>query len=320
MNRVFVTQPIPEPGVSMLKRARFQVSVYPKDEIIPRQALLKGVKGVQAILCMLTNRIDDTVLRTAGKNLKIVANMAVGLDNVDLTACKKRKVIVTNTPGVLTDAVAEHTLVLMMTIARRIAEADRFTRLGKYNGWGPNLLLGSEIKGKTLGIVGLGRIGFGVAERAVRGMGMKVIYNDIKPNFDFEKQFGGQFRKLDQLLREADFVSLHLPLLPATRHLISARQFAIMKKTAYLINTSRGPIVDEKALVVALKNKKIAGAAIDVFEFEPELAPGLANLENVILTPHIASATIEARGAMARLAAENIIAVFEGRSPPSAVK
>ena len=207
----------------------------------------------------------------------------------------------------------------MLAIARRISESDQFTKTGKYKGWEPELLLGSELKGKTLGIVGLGRIGSRVAEMAVKGMGMKVSYFDVKPSAEFEKEFQATFQDLDSLLKEADFVSIHVPLLPATRHLINADKLKMMKPTAYLINTSRGPIVEEMALVEALKSGTIKGASLDVFENEPQLAPGLADLPNVVLTPHTASATDEARGAMATLAAQAILDTLSSKVPQNLV-
>ncbi|NIT03512.1 D-glycerate dehydrogenase, partial [Candidatus Saccharibacteria bacterium] len=214
---------------------------------------------------------------------------AVGYDNIDVPAATKRGIMVTNTPGVLTEAVAEHTFALLLAIARRIVESDQFTRAGKYKGWEPMLLLGTELEGKTLGVVGLGRIGARVAQMAARGMGMKVIYYDIKRNPSFERELEVRFYKnLSSLLGEADFVSLHVPLLPTTRHLIGAKELKTMKKSAYLINTSRGPVVDERALVKALKGGWIRGAALDVYEEEPKLAPGLAKLDNVVLAPHTA--------------------------------
>ena len=315
--KVFVTRKIPEAGLKLLRK-KHTVKVYPKDKVISRAELIKGVKWCDALLCLLTDKIDAQVM-DANKKLKIIANYAVGYDNIDAKAAAKRKIPVTNTPGVLTDAVAEHTFALMMSIAKRIPESDKFSRAGKYKGWEPLLLLGSQIRGKTLGIVGLGRIGFAVAEIAVKGMGMKVIYNDIRKNPQFEKQFKAKYVSKEQLLKTADFISLHVPLLKATYHLIGAKEFKMMKKTAYLINTSRGPVIDEKSLVRALKQKQIAGAAMDVFEFEPKLAPGLAKLDNVVLTPHTATATIETRNAMAELAAKNILAALAGKKPPNKV-
>ncbi|MBI4280750.1 D-glycerate dehydrogenase [Candidatus Uhrbacteria bacterium] len=327
MPKVFITRPIPDQGIKMLQEKGYEISIYPKDEIIPRPKLLEGVKGADALLSILTDRIDGEALDAAGPQLKIVANYAVGFDNLDLEAAKARHVLITNTPGPeITEAVAEHTFALMLTLARRIVESDTFARNGHYQGWGPQLLLGTDVYGKTLGIVGLGRIGFAVARRAVKGFDMKVIYHDVKPNPDFEKEFGGQYRALDELLKESDFVSLHVPLLPSTRHLISREQFGFMKPTAFLINTSRGPIVDETALLEALDQKKIAGAGLDVFECEPSLDCNpfdhleLKTFPNVALTPHTASATIEARQAMSAAAASNIIAALEGKPPPNLVK
>jgi len=303
----------------MLKKAGHKISIYPGTEAIPRSTLLKNVKGVDAILALLTDKIDAEVMDTAGKQLKIISNYAVGVDNINVPEAKKRNILVSNTPGVLTESVAELTFALLISAAKRIVEADKFTRAGKYQGWGPKLMLGADLKDATLGIVGLGRIGSRVAEMAVCGMGMKVVYNDVKPNKDFEKQLGAKFLKLDALLKQADFVSIHVPLLPATRHLITEKQLKMMKKTAYLINTSRGPIVDEKALVKALKSKQIAGAGLDVFEFEPKLTHGLSKLDNVTLTPHIASGSIRTRSEMSRIAAQNIIDALSGKKPKSLI-
>ncbi len=314
--RVFVTRRIPEAGLTLLRaRKDVKVTLFPKDRAISRAELLKGVKGADALLCLLTEKIDKGVLDAAGPQLKLVSNYAVGYDNVDVPTCASRGVMVTNTPGVLTDAVAEHAFALMMAICRRVPESDRFTRAGKYKGWGPLMLLGMELKGKTLGILGLGRIGAGVAHRAAKGMGMKIAYYDVRRNEQFEKDYGATYGTVEEVLATSDVVSIHVPLLPTTRHLIDAKKLALMKKTAYLVNTSRGPIVDEKALVAALRKKTIAGAALDVFENEPALAPGLAKLENVVLTPHTASATNEARDAMARLAAQAVLDVFDGKTP-----
>ncbi|GMR18979.1 MAG: D-glycerate dehydrogenase [Patescibacteria group bacterium] len=319
MSRVFVTREIPDEGLKLLE-GKVDLEVYDKDQVIPRAQLLEKVKGIDALLPLLTDKIDAELMDAAGPQLKVIANYAVGFDNIDVKAATQRKIYVANTPGVLTEAVAEHAFGLLLAIGRRIPEADRFTRAGNYKGWEPMLLLGTEIKGKTLGVVGLGRIGSRISEMAVKGMGMKVIYYDVKQNADFEKEFEATYKsKLDDLLSEADFVTIHVPLLPATRHLIDAEKLSLMKKTAYLINTSRGPVVDEKALVEALKSKTIAGAALDVYEEEPRLAPGLADLENVVLTPHTASATNEARGAMSTLAAQAILDVLSGKPPQNLV-
>jgi glyoxylate reductase len=321
LRRVFVTRRIPDAGLDLLRaRKDIRLTLFPLDRAINRAELLKGVKGVDALLCLLTEKIDKGVIDAAGSQLKIVSNYAVGFDNVDLAACAARNVTVTNTPGVLTDAVAEHAFALMMSICRRIPESDRFTRAGKYKGWGPLMLLGMELKGKTLGVLGLGRIGAGVAHRAAKGMGMNIMYYDVRRNEEFEKEYGATYGTVEEVLEESDVVSIHVPLLPATRHLINAERLALMKRTAYLINTSRGPIVDELALTEALARKRIAGAALDVFENEPALAPGLAKLENVVLTPHTASATVEARDAMATLAAQAILDVLDGKTPQNVVQ
>ncbi|PJE73100.1 MAG: D-glycerate dehydrogenase, partial [Candidatus Tagabacteria bacterium CG10_big_fil_rev_8_21_14_0_10_40_13] len=251
---------------------------------------------------------------------KIFANYAVGYDNIDLSAAKEHGKIITNTPGVLTETVAEHTFALMISIARRIAEADKFTREGKYKGWSPMLLLGTDLSKKTLGVIGFGKIGSAVAFHGVKGFGMRVIYYDIKRDENFEHEYDAVFKEtVEEVLKEADFVSIHVPLLDSTRHLINEERLKMMKPSAYLINTSRGPVVDEQALVEVLKNKKIKGAALDVFENEPKLAEGLAELDNVILTPHIASATEETRSKMSEMAAENIIAALSGETPPNLV-
>ncbi len=308
---MFVTQKIPEKGLKLLRKYS-QVKVYPKDQVISRKELLKEVKRCDALLCLLTDTIDKEVIN-ANPNLKVISNYAVGYDNVDIKAATEKEIPVCNTPGVLENAVAEHTFALMLALAKRIVEADSFTRAGKYKRWEPMLLLGTELEGKTLGIIGLGRIGAGVARRAVKGMGVKVLYYDVKRNEDFEREYQAQYASLQDLLKQSDFVSLHVPLLPSTHHLIGKKELAMMKRTAYLINTSRGPVVDEKALVQALKKKQIAGAALDVYEHEPKLASGLTKLKNVVLTPHTASATVEARTAMSELAAQNIIDVLQGR-------
>lgn len=318
--KVFITRQIPEAGPKLLQEAGHEVIVASQDAVISRDALLSGVKGADALLPLLTDKIDAEVMDAAGKQLKIIANYAVGFDNIDVQAAQERGIVVTNTPEVLSETVAEHAFALMLALARRIPESDRFTRAGKYIGWAPMLLLGRDLSHKTLGVVGLGRIGSLVAKHAVRGFDMKALYYDVKPNADFEKEFSATFVSLDELLAQADFVSIHVPLLPATRHLINAERLNTMKPTAYLVNTSRGPVVDETALVEALSQNVIAGAALDVFENEPNLAPGLAKLDNVILTPHTASATIETRNIMAELAAQNIIAVLSGKEPLTQVK
>lgn len=303
----------------MLKEKNYEVVVNPEDRILTKEELITALKdkNYDALFCLLTDKIDGEVMDSFGSQLKVVVNMAVGFDNIDVEAAKKRGIMITNTPGVLTDTVAEHTFALMLSIAHRIPEADKFTKDLKYKGWAPMLLLGNDLSGKTLGVVGLGRIGSRVAHHAVKGFEMKVLYNDIKRSEEFEKEFNAVYMSLDDLLKQSDFVSIHVPLLETTRHLINAEKLKLMKPTAYLVNTSRGPIIDEAALAFALADKKIKGAALDVFEFEPKITPELLFLDNVILTPHIASATEETRSKMSELAAENIVDALEGRTPPN---
>ena len=318
--KVYVTRPIPEDGVEMLRKKGYQVDVNPENKVLSKDELKKAIAGYDGVLCLLTDKIDGEVLDAAGKNLKIMANYAVGYDNIDVKAAAERKINVTNTPGVLTEAVAEHTFALLMSVAKRIVEADKFVREGNYKQWEPKGFLGPQIWGKTIGIVGLGRIGSFVAQIAHGGFNMEVLYHDVKKNEEFEMRFSAKYRDLTSLLKQSDFVTVHVPLLPATHHLISTKELGMMKESAILINTSRGPVVDEVSLVEALKAGKIAGAGLDVFEKEPELTLGLADLPNVALTPHTASATREARSAMSKIAAENIIAALEGKTPPNVVK
>jgi len=289
----------------------------PHDRVLTREELLREVRDRDGVLPLLTDTIDEEVLAAANK-AKIFANYAVGFNNVDVAAATRRGIMVTNTPGVLTDATADLTWALLMAAARRIPESERFLRAGKFKGWSPTLFLGADLVGRTLGSVGAGRIGTAVAERS-RGFRMRLLYADPVRNETLEKEFGAQRVDLETLLRESDFVSLHVFLDASTRHLIGAPQFKLMKPTAYLINTSRGPVVDEQALVEALKNGEIAGAALDVFENEPELAPGLAELENVVIVPHIASATLWTRARMADIAVDNLLAGLKGERPPNLV-
>lgn len=323
MAKIFVTRKIPEKGIELLINSGYEVMVNPEDRVLKKEELIDYLKkgAYDAVLCLLTDKIDADVFAAAGPQCKIFANYAVGFDNIDLEAAKKIAMKVSNTPGVLTDTVAEHAMALMLAIAHRIAEADRFARAGKYHGWEPMMLLGTDLSRKTVGILGLGRIGSRVAYHAAKGFDAKVIYYDVKRNEEFEKEYNAVFCAApEDLLKEADFISVHVPLLPTTKHLIDEARLKLMKPSAYLINTSRGPIVDEKALADALKNNVIKGAALDVFENEPAIEPGLIGLENVIITPHIASATEETRSAMAELAAQNIIAAIAGEVPPNLVK
>jgi glyoxylate reductase len=319
--KVFVTRRIPENGLNMLRDAGLAVTVSSQDRPLTKAELIAALRAVpyDAVLSLLTDQIDAEVF-DAAPTVKIFANYAIGFNNIDLIEARRRGVLVTNTPGGGADRVAEHTWGLILALTCRIVEGDQFVRSGKYVGWDPIIFHGTKLAGKTLGIIGTGRIGADVARRAVHGFEMKVIYHDIIRNEKLEKDFGAVFQpNVEEVLRAADIVSLHTPLTKETTHLINQARLALMKKEAFLINTSRGAVVDEKALVAALQRGAIAGAGLDVFENEPNLTPGLAALPNVVLTPHIASATTEARLEMARMAAANIIAAIAGETPPNQV-
>ena len=320
MPKVFVTRRIPEIGINMLKEKGYDVEVSDVDGVLPRKVLLEKVKGADAVLSLLTDKINAEFLDAAGPQLKIVANYAVGFDKIDVKALNEKNVIAANTPGVLNESVAEMSITLLLAIAKKVVEADKFMREGKYKGWGPMMFLGNDLAGKTLGLIGLGRIGQVVAQRMSAGFEMKVIYYDIKRNEEAEKKYNLEYRDLESLLKDSDFVSIHVPMTPETKHLLGADQFKMMKKTAYLVNTARGPVIDENALVEALKAGLIKGVALDVYENEPAMAEGLKDLPNTILIPHIASATEETRGAMSELAAKNIIAALSGEEPMTPIK
>lgn len=293
------------------------VEVYPYDKPPLKREILQGVKGKDGLLCLLTDPIDRDVIH-AEPRLRMIANYAVGYDNIDIDAATKRSIPVSNTPGVLTDATAEMAWALLFSVARRTVEGDKFTRAGRFNGWGPLLMLGQDVHGKTLGVVGTGRIGTAFALKS-GGFNMKVLYSDEQDNSVLEKQLGAKKVDLEELLEKSDFISLHVPLVDSTYHLISEKQLKMMKKTAILINTSRGPVVDEKALVKALRERWILGAGLDVYEKEPDVKKGLLGLDNVVLQPHSASATYESRSQMAVIAAENMIAGLNDEIPPNCV-
>lgn len=321
MALVYVTRQIPEIGLTALRAAGHELVVSEKDGGLTREELLAALslRPYEAIVSLLTDQIDATVLEAAPQ-VRLIANYAVGYNNVSLVDTAARTITVTNTPGVLTSSVAEFTLALLFALVKRIPEAERFTRAGKFAGWAPELLLGSDLRGKTLGIVGAGRIGFDVAVAANKGLGMNIIYHDAKPAAVLESAIPCTFHPtLETLLAESDVVSIHVPLLPTTHHLITAERLALMKPSAYIINTARGPIIDETALIAALQNGGIRGAALDVFEAEPAISPTLLALENVIVTPHIASATTETRDHMSQMVADNVIAFFNGATPPNVV-
>ncbi len=295
----------------------FQVD-YWKGDKLSRADLLKHVADKDGLVCLLTEKVDEELLSAAPK-LRIAATVSVGYDNIDVPACTKHKVVATNTPGVLDDTTADFAWTLLMAVARRLLEGDSWMRSGTWNGWDLDQLVGGDVWGKTLGILGFGRIGRGVARRAL-GFQMRVLYNDaVRAPADVEKELNAEFVDRDRLFRESDFISLHVPLLPDTRHLISKDNLEKMKRTAFLVNTSRGPVVDEAALAEALENGKIAGAALDVFEHEPKVHPALLTRKDVILTPHMASASLDTRTKMAVMAANNVVALFEGRRPPNAL-
>ena len=314
---VFVTRRIPEIGIELLRR-NFAVEVFSGDGAIGRNTLLKKVSGCDALISLLSDRIDEEVL-AAGSRLKIVANYAVGYNNIDVAAAGQRNILVTNTPGVLTNATGEIAFALLITLTRKIIAADRFTREGKFSGWDPLLLLGDELKGKTMGILGMGRIGMDMAAKC-RAFGMNIIYYNRKPvSKEIENSVDAIYCSLDQLLAQSDAISIHTPLTTDTFHLIDSNSFEKMKSGVYLINTSRGEVVDEAALAANLKSGKVKGAGLDVYEHEPAIHPALLDLPNVVLLPHIGSATVETRAKMSQMAARNVIAALTGERPENIV-
>jgi glyoxylate reductase len=314
---LFSTRPL-FPAARTILDQNFAVDYWTPPERISREELLKRVADKEGLICLLTEKVDEELLSTTTK-LRIASTVSVGYDNIDVAACTKHKVVATNTPGVLDDTTADFAWTLLMAIARRLLEGDAWMRAGTWPGWDLDQLVGGDVWGKTIGILGFGRIGRGVARRA-QGFQMRVLYSDaVRASAEVEKELNAEFVDRDKLFRESDFISLHVPLLPDTRHLISKDNLEKMKRTAFLVNTSRGPVVDEAALAEALENKKIAGAALDVFEHEPKVHPALLTRKDVILTPHIASASVDTRTKMAVMAANNVVAFFEGRRPPNAV-
>jgi len=310
--KVYSTHPLFEDARKILD-ANCDIQYWSEAERPSREEVLRRVRDREGLVCLLTEKINEEFLRAAPK-LRVVANVAVGFDNIDVDACTKRGVVATNTPGVLDETTADFAWTLLMAVARRLSEGELLARSGNWKGWNLDQLCGADVWGKTLGIVGFGRIGHAVARRG-SGFQMKVIYTDaVRASEEVENSVNAEFRDMNSLLAESDFISLHVPLLPETRALFDAPKFYRMKPTAFLINTSRGPVVDEAALVAALENRKIAGAALDVFENEPFIHPGLKR-PNVILTPHLASASLETRSKMAVIAANNVIAIFKGQRP-----
>lgn len=313
---IYITREIPEAGLKLLREKGIEYDIGSNKKTLSKKEIIKDLKKkpYDGVIPFLTDQIDGEIF-DACPTAKIFANYSVGFNNVNLEEAKKRNIFVTNTPGTSSVAVAEHTVALMMALTTRLVEGDKFMRSGKYKSWEPYLFLGTDMKGKVIGLIGGGQIGTEVAKILHLGFGATVLYSDIAPNPLLEKITGPTRKETAEILREADIISLHVPLLPGTTHLINKESLATMKKTAFLINTSRGPVVDEKALVEALKNRTIAGAGLDVFEFEPKLAKGLTKLSNVVLTPHIASSRSSARNMMAEVAVKNIISFFETGQP-----
>ena len=315
--KVLVTGRLPEEVMGLI-RGEHLAETNEEDRPMARERLLEGIEDKDGLLCMITDGVDQELLDRA-PGLKMIANCGVGYDNIDVSAASARGIPVSNTPGVLTEATADLAFALILATARRVVEGDRRTREGKFQFWAPLLFLGRDVSGKTLGIVGLGRIGSAVAKRA-RGFGMRILYhNRRRMAAQEESALGAQYADLETLLSESDFVSLHVALTEKTHHLLGRAELALLKPSAYLINTSRGPVVDEEALLEVLQQKKIAGAGLDVYENEPALTPGLRDLDNITLLPHVGSATLETRTKMARLAAENLLAGLRGESPPNCV-
>jgi glyoxylate reductase len=312
--KVLATRPL-FPAAQQILNASCEVDYWTQPERISKEDLFRRIQDKEGLVCLLTEKVNEELLAAATK-LRIAANVAVGYDNITVADCTKRGVAATNTPGVLDETTADFAWTLLMAVARRLGEGEALARSGEWKGWDLDQLVGADVWGKTLGLVGFGRIGRAVARRAA-GFQMRVIYHDaVRVPLDVERGFHAEYRDLSALLGESDFVSVHVPLLPETRGLFNAKTFSQMKPTSFLINTSRGPVVDEAALVQALESKKIAGAALDVYEKEPLIQPGLKR-PNVVLAPHIASASLETRTKMACIAAQNVVALFKGQRPPN---
>lgn len=315
--KVFISGKIPQVAYNILSE-EFEVSMHDDLSLLSKEEIIRGLKGKDALLCLLSDSIDREIIESNPK-LKVIANYGAGFNNIDIEAAGSCGIPVTNTPDISTDATADLTFGLILAIARRIVEGDKETRAGRFKGWAPLYHLGVDVTGKTLGIIGMGNIGQAIVRRT-KGFDMKVIYTSrTRLSEQKEKELGVTYMSFEEVLKDADFLSLNLSYSPATHHMIGAKEFELMKPTAYLINAARGPLVDEKALLEALLQKTIAGAALDVYEFEPQVTEGLEKLDQVILTPHIGNATVETRDAMAEIAARNIIAVLKGKEPLTCV-
>jgi len=310
---VFLTRRIPDDGIKILQKAGLEVDIFPEERQPSKEEIIRGVKNADALISLLSDPIDREVIDSAPK-LKVIGNYAVGFNNIDVEYAKKKGIVVVNTPGVLTETTAELAFALILAATRRVVEGDKFMREGKFRGWAPMLMLGKEVYGATLGIVGAGRIGQAVARRA-KGFNMRILYYSRTRKPDFEEEAGAEFRKLDELLRESDIVSLHVPLTPETKHLIGEREFEIMKDGAILVNTARGEVVQEDAMIRALKSGKLFSAGLDVFYGEPNVNPELLKLDNVVLTPHIGSATERTRRKMAEMVCSDVVSVLSGEEP-----
>ncbi|MDH7564134.1 MAG: glyoxylate reductase [Candidatus Bathyarchaeota archaeon] len=316
--KVYITRELPERGLSIIKK-HFEAEVWPEYAPPPKKVIVEKVRNVEGLVSLLSDKIDSEVFNAAPK-LKIVSQLAVGFDNIDIAEATKRGIYVTNTPEVLTDTTADFAWALLMAVARRVVEADKYVRTGLWRvSWHPSMLQGRDVYGATIGIVGAGRIGYAMAKRAT-GFNMKILFYDVIPRPEMEKDLGAKKVDLDTLFRESDFVSIHVPLMKETHHLVNRERLGLMKTTAYLINNSRGPVVDENALYEALKERRIGGAGLDVFEQEPTpLDNPLLKLDNVVVAPHISSASYETRSRMSEMVAENLVAFFEGKRPPNLV-
>ncbi|AGB03958.1 lactate dehydrogenase-like oxidoreductase [Aciduliprofundum sp. MAR08-339] len=311
--KIFLTRKIPDDGIKVLKNHEFQVDIFPENRQPTKEEIIKGVRDADALISLLSDPIDREVIDSA-RNLKVIGNYAVGYNNIDVEYARKKGIIVVNTPGVLTDATADLTFALILAAARRVVEGDRFMRDKKFRGWEPMLMLGKDVWGATIGIVGAGRIGQAVGRRA-RGFNMRILYHSRTRKMEFERETGARFVSLTELLRESDIITLHVPLTQETRHLIGEEEFKIIKEGAILINTARGEVVKEEAMIRALKSGKLFAAGLDVFYGEPNVNTELLSLPNVVLTPHVGSATERTRRKMAEMVCEDVSRVLLGREP-----
>lgn len=316
--KIYMTRKILPAGIELLQNFSSNLKINPADAPLSRKELLKNIQGNSAVITMLSDQIDQEAMAAAGPKLKVIANYAVGYNNIDMEEANRRGIMVTNTPGVLTNATADLAWALIMAVSRRIVEADQFCRKGKFKEWAPELMLGMELSGKTIGILGAGRIGQATARRA-KAFDMNILYCSRHDKFEFENETRARRVGLEDLLKEADILSLHLPLVKETHHLLDYHELSLMKKNAILINTARGPIINETALTKVLKEGKIAGAGLDVYENEPKIHSDLIKMKNTVLLPHIGSATVETRSKMSEMVAKNVITALSGNIPPNLV-